>query len=105
MRVLFDASVPRPLRRHLSDTSVRTAQEEGWAQLRNGDLLRAAEGQFDVFITSDQNLKYQQELAGRKLAIVVLPSNHLPTVMALAPAVNSTLRNLQPGDYVEIPLA
>lgn len=105
MKVLFDVSTPRPLRRPLHGVETRTAQEEGWDLLRNGDLLRLAETRFDVFITSDQNLKYQQNLAGRKLAIVVLCTNHLPTIMKLAPKVNEALRHLKPGAYVEISLA
>ncbi len=75
MKVLLDACVPRPLRKFLTDHSVHTAQEMGWGQLKNGALLREAEIQFEAFITTDQNLKYQQSLAGRKLAIIVLPTN------------------------------
>jgi hypothetical protein len=57
-----------------------------------------------VLITSDQNLKYQQNLSGRKLAVVVLPSNHLPTVLAMAPAIASALATIKQGDYIELPL-
>jgi hypothetical protein len=66
MNVLLDACVPRPLRKFLPDHTVRTAQEMGWGRLKNGSLLQEAEAQFDVFITTDQNLQYQQNLAGRK---------------------------------------
>ena len=59
MRILLDACVPRPLRKLLSGHSIRTAQEMGWGQLKNGALLSEAESNFDVFITKDQNLKYQ----------------------------------------------
>src|SRR5471032_1189171 len=103
MKVLFDASVPRPLRPRLAGWEIRTAQEEGWGRLENGDLLRAAESRFDAFITADQNLRYQQNLAGRKLAIVVLPTNHLPAVLRLAPQIAAALSALRPGDFVEIP--
>ncbi len=60
MKVLFDACVPRPLHELLRDHSVHTAQEMGWGQLKNGALLREAEIQFEAFILTDQNLKFQQ---------------------------------------------
>ena len=80
MKVLLDACTPRPLRRFLPGHSVSTAQEMGWGGLKNGDLLREAERQFEVFISTDQNLKYQQRVVGRKLAILVLPTNDWPTI-------------------------
>lgn len=102
MRVVFDICVPRPLRKRLPGHDIRTAQEMGWDTLQNGDLIRASGDSFDVLITSDQNLKYQQNLSDRKLAIVVLPTNYLPTVLALAPKVAKALADIQPGDFVEI---
>jgi predicted nuclease of predicted toxin-antitoxin system len=66
MNILLDACVPRPLRKLLPDHTVHTAQEMGWGQLKNGALLQAAEPQFDALLTSDQNLKHQQNIAGRK---------------------------------------
>jgi hypothetical protein len=70
MKVLLDACVPRPLRRFRPGHTVHIAQEMGWGQLTNGALLKEAESRFDVFITSDQNLKFQQKVVGRKLAIL-----------------------------------
>ncbi len=73
MRVLFDQGVPAPLRRHLAGHLVSTAYEQGWSTLRNGELLAAAElGAFEVFVTTDKSLRYQQNIAGRRLAIVIL---------------------------------
>jgi hypothetical protein len=60
MKVIFDTCVPRPLRKLLPGHEIRTAQEMGWDKLQNGDLIRAAEPQFEAMVTSDQNLKYQQ---------------------------------------------
>ena len=102
MKVLFDACVPRPLKRHLTKHEVRTAQEEGWDRLTNGDLIAAAEPLFDVLVTSDQNIKYQQHLSGRRIAIVVLPTNFLPAVMGLSPKVVEVLETITAGDFVEI---
>jgi hypothetical protein len=66
MIILLDACVPRPLRNFLRPHAVHTAQEMGWGQLKNGALLKEEEPRFDVFITSDQNLRYQQNIAGPK---------------------------------------
>ena len=74
MKILFDHGTPAPLRRHLAGHEISTAYEMGWAQLSNGELLAAAEKAFDVFITTDQNLRYQQNLTGRTLVILVLPT-------------------------------
>ena len=104
MRILLDACVPRPLRNILSAHTVQTAQEMGWGDLKNGDLLKAAELQFDAFLTSDQNLNYQQNLAGRKLAILVLPSNDWPTLKRLGNKVSDQTAALKPGDFVEMNL-
>jgi len=76
----------------------------GWAGLRNGELLRRAEEHFDVFITADQNLRYQENLSGRKLAIIVLPSNQVPLVTRLVPVVETLLATIQPGTIVDMPL-
>jgi len=103
MNVLLDACVPRPLRDHLAGCKVRTAQEMGWGQLKNGDLLRAAEAHFDVFVTSDKRLKYQQNLAGRKLAILVVPTNDWTVLRAMTDTVLAAVRKLSSGEYSEIP--
>ena len=76
MRILFDQGTPIPLRRHLTGHVVDTAFERGWSNLKNGELLDAAERDgYGLLITTDQNLKHQQHLGGRQLAIIVpLPS-------------------------------
>ena len=102
MNVLLDACVPRPLRRFLSGHTVRVAQEMGWGQLKNGALLKEAEVKFDVFITTDQNLKYQQKVVGRKLAVLVLPTNDWPTIRLKAGDIAVQAAALKPGDFVEL---
>ncbi len=73
MKILFDQATPVPIRQHLSRHLVRTAAQQGWAMLRNGDLLRTAEeAGFDLLLTTDRNMGYQQNLTGRRIAIVVL---------------------------------
>ena len=102
MKVLLDACVPRPLRKFLPDHDVRTAQEMGWAQLKNGALLQEAETQFDAFISTDQNLKYQQTVTGRKIAILVLPTNDWPAIRARTEEVAAQIATLKPGDFAAL---
>jgi len=81
MRVLFDQGTPVPLRRFLNSHAVTTVYEKGWSRTRNGDLLRLADQEmFEVFITTDQHLKSQQNLTDRQIAIVVLPTTSWPVI-------------------------
>jgi len=92
------------LKLRLPHLDISTVQEIGWAGLRNGELLRRAEERFDIFVTADQNLRHQQNLSGRKLAILVLPSNQVPLVARLVPVVETLLTTIQPGTVVAVPL-
>jgi hypothetical protein len=102
MKVLLDACVPRPLRNFLTVHSVKTAQEMGWGELKNGALLKAADLAFDVFLTSDQNLKYQQNVTDRKLAILVLPTNDWPALRLIGDKIAVRIAALKFGDFVEM---
>ena len=79
MKILFDQGTPEPLRKSLTSHDVSTAHEMGWSQLSNGELLDAAERAFDAFVTTDQNIRHQQNLSGRALAIVVLTTTSWPS--------------------------
>ena len=70
MKILFDQGTPLPLKNHLVGHEIQTAFELGWSALDNGDLIALAEESFDLLITTDQQLRYQRNLSGRKLAIV-----------------------------------
>jgi len=104
VRVLFDQGTPAPLRGALTAHVVSTAYEMGWSALSNGDLLDAAEPQFDAFVSTDQNLRYQQNLAGRRLAILVLPFASWPRLQSHVASIASAVDGLKPGDYVELAL-
>jgi hypothetical protein len=104
VKILLDESVPRLLKLRLPHLDISTVQELGWAGVRNGELLRRAEEQFDIFVKADQNLRYQQNLSGRTIAILVLPSNQVPLVAQLVPAVEALLTTIQPGTVVDVPL-
>lgn len=82
MRILFDHGTPAPLRRALTGHTVSTTYEMGWTELDNGALLKAAETDFEALITTDQNLRYQQNLTGQRLAILVLPTTSWPKIRA-----------------------
>ena len=94
-----------PPRRALSGHEVVTAYELGWAELANGALLDAAEAQFEALITTDQSLRFQQNLVGRKLAILVLPTNSWPRIQAHVEQIVSAVGALKPGDFVELRFA
>jgi predicted nuclease of predicted toxin-antitoxin system len=102
MKILLDECTPHVLKRLLTGFEVTTVQDQGWAGITNGTLLQLAEEHFDVLITSDQNLRYQQNLANRQLAILQLPTNKVPLVIRLASVVQSALDNIGVGDFVEV---
>jgi predicted nuclease of predicted toxin-antitoxin system len=104
MKILLDECTPRLLKRLLSEFEISTVQELGWTGVTNGALLGLAEDRFDVFITTDKNLRYQQNFSGKRLAIVQLPTNQVPVVASLAPAVKEVLAIIKLGEFVEIPL-
>ena len=96
--------MPHPLCRLLAEFEISTAQEMGWGRVKNGELLKRAEVVFDAFVTSDQQLKYQQNLTGRRLAILVLSTNRWPIVKAKTAEIITAIQALKPGDYVELAL-
>jgi len=104
MRLLLDECLPKPLRRHLAGHEVTTVPEAGFAGVKNGALLRRMSGQFDVFVTVDANLKYQQNLSALKVGVVVLRahSNDLSDLLPLVPRVLVALETIQPGVVIEI---
>lgn len=99
MRILFDECLPRRLRQELPGHEVRTAQEMGWAGKRNGDLLRLAEQEFDVFVTVDQKLRFQQDIPAFALAVIVLvaPTNRFDDLRPLFPSVSKMLTQAPRG--------
>jgi len=103
MRILFDQGTPVPLRRHLTDHSVDTAFERGWSDLQNGDLLDAAEEEgYELLITTDRNIKYQQNLSYRQLAILVLLSTSWPRIRLRIAEIAVAISGIGPGSYDEI---
>ncbi len=103
MRILFDQGTPVPLRRTLALHTIATAYEQGWGELQNGDLLRAAEvAGFEAIITTDQNLRYQQNLAERRLAILVLLTTDWRMLRQHTDYIVTAVNALGPGNYIEL---
>jgi hypothetical protein len=103
MKILFDQGTPVPLRRHLHPGRVDTATEMGWSELGNGELLAVAEeAGFDILITTDQNLRYQQNLAQRRIGIVVLMSTSWSRIQQKVLDVIAAVNGLPQGGYVEV---
>ena len=103
MRVLFDQGTPAPLRRLLLGHDVSTAYERGWSALKNGELLREAEAAgFAVLVTTDTHLREQQNLAARRLAVVVLATTSWPRIRMAADKISAAIDSAAPGTCVEV---
>ena len=104
MRVLLDESLPRDLGRDLTGHEIRTVRQAGWAGIGNGELLRRAAGQFDVLVTGDQNLEYQQNRAILPIPVVVLiaVSNRIESLRPLVPELLQVLARIAPGEIVQV---
>jgi Domain of unknown function (DUF5615) len=104
MRVLLDECVPRALRKELLGHEVKTVAEAGWAGVKNGELLQLAARHFDLLLTIDRNLEYQQNFAGLALGIIVIlaPSNDVALLRPLMPAVLAAIPETKPGMVTHI---
>ncbi len=102
MKILFDQGTLVPLRGHLVGHTVDTAYELGWAKIQNSQLLQAAEeAGYDLLVSTDQSLKYQQNLRGRRLALVVLLSTSWPRMRAHIQEIVQLIEGMETGDYRE----
>jgi predicted nuclease of predicted toxin-antitoxin system len=100
VKILFDQNVPRNLHRHLAGHEVTAAARLGWRELKNGDLLTAAESKgFEVLVTGDRNLEHQQNLTERKIAIVVLTRNNWPLIKPHGAETVEAVDGLTEGAY------
>ena len=105
MRILFDNGTPRQLRRQLFGHVVEEAREHGWDALSNGVLLdRAEENGFEVLITTDQGIRQQQNMANRRVAVVVLMNTAWPRISRRMEIIRSALEGIQPGEVREVPI-
>lgn len=103
MFVLFDQGTPVPIRPFLKEHTVQTTSEKGWDTLENGELLKAAESAgFDVLVTPDKNIRYQQNLKARTIALVVLGNPQWPVLRLHVERVVAAVNAATPGSYAEV---
>jgi hypothetical protein len=104
MRLLLDECVPRRLKRELLGYEVKTVQDMGWAGIKNGALLKLADGQFDALLTVDQGIEYQQSLSGLTISVVVMlaASNDVDDLRPLLPGVVQALLDLRTGEIIRV---
>lgn len=103
MKILFDQGTPVPLRRYLPTHVIDTTYERGWSELSNGTLLTRAEQEgYDLLITTDHNLRYEQNLANRQIAIVVLMTTSWPRIKQKIDRIRAAVDVVKPGTYQEI---
>jgi predicted nuclease of predicted toxin-antitoxin system len=103
-RVLLDENLPRKLRRELPDCVVRTVQEEHWTSFANGQLLRRAQTNFDVLLTADRRLQFQQNLAQFEIGVVVIvtPNLRFRVIMGVIEQVRSAIAAVRPGEAIQV---
>jgi hypothetical protein len=100
--VILDENIPRRLGSRLSGHRVTTVPEQGWGGVKNGRLMALIDGSYDVFVTADKNLRYQQNLEGRKISIIEVPFNDSEKLLPLAPEILLAIEKSMPGSYIEI---
>ncbi len=104
LRVLLDECLPKKLKREFIDCAAATVPEMGWSGKKNGELMKAARGHFAVFVTADQNLQFQQNLAYAEIGVIVLVAfnNRTESLLPLMRQVNEKLHTVRAGQVVEI---
>jgi hypothetical protein len=106
MLILFDHGTPAPLRSFLKDHTVKKTKDLGWGTLSNGELLRSAEeAAFEIFLTTDKNIRYQQRLTDRTIAIVILGNSRWPVVRVYVDRIVAAIAAARPGTYSEVEIA
>jgi hypothetical protein len=102
MKIIIDECVPHIVKKEPPRRQIKTVQELGWSGVKNGELLKLVAAEFDVFITSDKNLRFQQNLKELKLSIILLPGNQVPVIKDLFPEIDEALQKSSPESFIEI---
>jgi hypothetical protein len=100
--ILLDENLPVALRHSLAEFEVVTVQFQGWSGKQNGELMSLIDGKFDVFLTGDKNLRYQQRIATRSIAIVELPFTRLDSLIPYLGEIKAAIRSATTGQYIQI---
>ena len=102
MKVLLDEGVPGVIQKRLSHLPIFTVQQMGWRGVKNGALLDLMAGEFQVIVTADKNLPFQQNLLKRQIYAIVLPTNRIRVVTSLLPKIESALAAVVPGQFLQL---
>jgi hypothetical protein len=102
VRVLLDEGVPDIIQKRLKTIAIATVQELGWRGISNGDLLDLMTDRFDILITTDKNIPFQQNLLKRNLSAIIIPSNRIQILEPLLSQIESSIGRIQTGDTIEI---
>ena len=94
--------MPEIIQQRLLAFAIFTVEQMGWRSLKNGDLLNLMMGEFQIIITTDKNLPYQQNLKQRQISAIILPTNEIPAVISLLPRLNIAIATIEPGDFKEL---
>ncbi|MGL5017117.1 MAG: hypothetical protein ACRDBP_03205 [Luteolibacter sp.] len=101
-KILLDENLPVALRHLLAEFQVVTVQFQGWSGKQNGELISLIDGRFDVFLTGDKNLRYQQRIETRQISIIELPFTRLQSLEPYLDQIRAAIRNSVVGDYIQI---
>ena len=102
MKILLDEGVPKVIQQRLTKLSITNVEDTGWRGIKNGALLDLMAEQFQVLITADKNLPFQQNLKKRQISAIILPANDVPTVVQLLPEIEQALAMIAPGESMEL---
>ena len=102
MKILLDEGVPDVIQKRLSHLPIFTVQQMGWRGVKNGALLDLMAGEFQVIVTADKNLPFQQNLLKRRIYAIVLPTNRIRVVTSLLPKIESALAAVVPGQFLQL---
>jgi hypothetical protein len=103
VKIIFDENIPFPLKQFFPTDEITTVQLQGWSGFKNGELVSLIDGRFEVFLIADKNLRYQQNLSQRQIAIVELPTNRWPILKIIAGRIVSAVHAAAPGSYTIVP--
>ena len=103
-RIILDENLPIDFRTNLPEFDVVTVRYQGWCGIQNGELIRLIDGSFDVLITGDKNLRYQQNNSARRVAIIEVPTLRLDSLMLVREEIVAAISSISVGGYVKIPL-
>jgi hypothetical protein len=104
LKILLDEGVPDVIKNRLDTLSISTVEEMGWRGIKNGALLDLMAGEFQIIVTTDKNLRFQQNLIKRRICAVILPTNRIRIVVKLLPKIEEALAAVTPGDFIELTL-